>query len=44
MRGLILAIRARTDALRGDLRPSGRSPRPIPYPQTRLTGQFGGPR
>ena len=35
---------AETDALRGDLRPSKRSPRPIPLPKTRPITQIGGRR
>ena len=35
---------AETDALRGDLPPSKRSPRPIPLPETRPITQIGGRR
>jgi len=31
-----------TGALRGDLRPSGTSPRSIPFPQKHPDGRFGG--
>jgi hypothetical protein len=44
MNAPILADELEIDALRGDLRPSELSLRPIPYPQTRPTGRFGGPR
>jgi hypothetical protein len=39
-----LAGALRTDSLRGDLRPSEHSPRPIHHPKTRADSQFGGGR
>jgi hypothetical protein len=39
-----LAGEVRIDALRGVLRPSARSPRPIHHPETRPGGRFGGGR
>jgi hypothetical protein len=40
----ILAPELETDALRGDLRPSARSPRPIHLPQTCTDGGLRGGR
>jgi hypothetical protein len=37
----ILALWLETDAMRGDLRPWERSPRPIPLPETGVGGKFG---
>ena len=38
----ILVLELETDALRGDLRPSGHSPRPIHRPETGADSGFGG--
>jgi hypothetical protein len=38
------ALAAKTDALRGALRPCARLPRPIPCPQTSATTVIGGER
>jgi hypothetical protein len=38
------AVAGEADAMRGDLQPSDRPPRPIPYPRTRPHGQFGARR
>jgi hypothetical protein len=40
----ILVRPSETDAIRGDLRPSEHSPRPIPWPEKRPATRIGGPR
>jgi hypothetical protein len=42
MNTTILARGLKTDATRGDLRPSKRPPRPIPCPKSRPNSRFGG--
>jgi hypothetical protein len=39
-----LTSRKQTGVLRGDLRPSACSPRPIPCPETRPDSRYGGGR
>jgi hypothetical protein len=41
MNTLILALELETDALRGDLRPSKRPPRPIPWPKKGVSKTIG---
>ncbi|MGZ4287125.1 MAG: hypothetical protein ACXVHB_22940 [Solirubrobacteraceae bacterium] len=44
MNATIVAREIKTEGLRGDLRPSERSPRPIHHPETGGDSGFGGGR